>query len=791
MKIGARMWIHRIVVLSLLVLVAPIAQAVENTQDHPLFVYQAPTPAVNTPLAHGQSIQGAWFELSEFFQAHGAINLPQQALAQVDRQAWTTAILEQLKDSKVPLIPTICDGPAQRFESIELIESWLKAYSNVEAVHVKQPQFTTATTHGELTPPNNDPLSAWLTGAIQLTKRHQRKLILELDGLNPHILMSHPQYKALYDSILKHQEFVTVLYTQGGQHTILGNTALMGLWLEGAISQWGMSIQPGSYAEAGLRSPGLFGSTGRAPSTPPSLYRAWILNGAMTGATTYWFNNADELWAGTQPRYWAQSIAPTLLDITREGYIARKDLVQRNALVAYRLNPASTSAEFTPTLNDIDGVFHEGRMIHAAYGMEQPGQVPEWIPNIGTHYWIPILSAYAVDDILFAFKEVFLPGSFPTIAAWQERLKPHYAPDGQGSAFIQKVGRAYFIMHTRENAYAAQTYRISGLPAPLHDINATREGSKVTLNWPFREGDVSYTIYRLNKPNLNAIHTEDFVEIATGLDSRSYTDENVSPGETVLYSVTALTNERSQWEGSINYGDYQVISAVKSRIDAFAMLEPYTMRSRPVNGIPRQSTGLPESQPTWIAPTPDNAEALAASEGIARTLHAFSLAFTDEDLIALMPFIHDDYTDEAGTSKALLGSLIQALFMRYQVAPLSHQIQSWEKIAAPEVSVPSTSITPPNGPLSSTTTIESFDLSNTVPTPILAPIAASGACIRVSAYLRILATTDDKAFFPHPIVTFPKANNPLFNITFKQNGQQQWAIQEISPPLLQVGDLLK
>ena len=255
--------------------------------------------------------------------------------------------------------------------------------------------------------------------------------------------------------------------------------------------------------------------------------------------------------------------------------------------------------------------------------------------------------------------------------------------------------------------------------------------------------------------------------------------------------MTALTNERSQWEGSINYGDYQVISAVKSRIDAFAMLEPYTMRSRPVNGIPRQSTGLPESQPTWIAPTPDNAEALAASEGIARTLHAFSLAFTDEDLIALMPFIHDDYTDEAGTSKALLGSLIQALFMRYQVAPLSHQIQSWEKIAAPEVSVPSTSITPPNGPLSSTTTIESFDLSNTVPTPILAPIAASGACIRVSAYLRILATTDDKAFFPHPIVTFPKANNPLFNITFKQNGQQQWAIQEISPPLLQVGDLLK
>jgi len=785
MKTIKGVWISTGLSLILLML-TPWVQAVENTQAHPLFVYQAPAPAVDTPEAYGNSIQHAWSALSEFFQAHSAITIPQRTHAQADREAWNTALFEQLKPTNIPLIPTIADGATQRFARPEQVEAWLKAYPGIHALHIKRLQLNTVTAHGELTSPSNDPQIAWMSTIIQITMRHHRKLIIEWDDFNPHILMSHPQYKSLYDSIVSHKAAITMIYRQGGAQTIPGNSALLGLWLEGAIDQWGISFDAGLYAKAGFREPGLFGSEGKPGSTPPALYRALLLNGAMTGATTYWFNNADELWAGTTPRYWAQTIAPTLLEITREGYISRKDLVQRNAVVAYRLNPASTWAEFAPILADIDGVFHEGRMIRAAYGMENPGQVPEWIPNNGTHYWIPILSAYASEDVLFAFKEVFLPSALTSVPAWQERLKGHYTPDGEGTAFIQKVGRAFFVMHTRENAYTTQTYRLNKVPAPMHDISATRAGSNVTLNWPFREGDISYNIYRFNNPNLDAIRAEDFIEIATEIDTRSFVDENIPPGETVLYSVTALTNERGQLEGTVNYGDYEIINAVKSRIDGFAYLEPYTMRSRPVNGIPSLPSGLPTTQPSWIPPQADHAEALAASVAIAQTIEALSVAVRTENVHLLLSLIHEDYTDSAGTTKALLASLFQALFSRYQLGAMGHQIQSWEKTGEPAMptpfEVPIETLNP------EAIFLESVDLLATPATP--SPVVETPATITITAYLRIIARADDVAFVPHPTLIFPATGNSVFTITLQQDEQKKWMVQQISPPLLQVSDLL-
>jgi len=765
----------------LLLLMAPLSQAVENTQAHPLFVYQAPVPTENTPEAYGQSVQGDWSLLSEFFQAHGAMNIPQRPIAQADRQVWNTALFEQLKASNIPLIPTVADGATQQYATIKSVDTWLKTYPSIQAVHVKRPQLNSVTVHGELAVPKKNPQTAWLTALITTTARHQRKLILELDGLNPHILMSHPQYKVLYDTMLKHSDSITVLYRQGGAQTIPGQSALMGLWLEGAINQWGISIDSELYAQAGFQEPGLFGSEAQPTQTPAALYRALILNGAMTGATTYWFNNADELWAGSTPRFWTQVISPTLLNMTRDGYIASKGLVKRNSQVAYRLNPASTWAEFTPILDDIDGVFHEGRMIHAAYGMERPGQVPEWIPNNGAYYWIPILSAYASEDVIFSFKEVFLPGTMPSVAAWRERLNSHYTPDGAGTAFIQKVGRAFFVMHTRENAYETQSFSLNSLPAPLHDISATREGSKVTVNWPFREGDVSYSIYRLRTPNLSDIRANDFEEIASELDARSYVDEAIPPGETVLYSVTALTNERGTLKGTVNYGDYRIISAVKSRIDGFALLEPYTMRSRPVNGIASQVSGLPTAQPDWIAPPEDQTQSVEASAAIAQSLEDVSAAVHAEDTPALLALIHEDYRDSAGTTKPLLATLFEALFGHYQMGPMGHQIQGWEDADDLEEAMPEKPIDP----------ISSFlDTLDFEEAAMLAP-EETPPLIKTTAYLRITALAHEAALVPHPIQIFPTTGETLFQITWQQNKEQQWMVLEISPPLLQVGDLLK
>ncbi|HIG27363.1 MAG TPA: hypothetical protein EYQ50_06030 [Verrucomicrobiales bacterium] len=94
----------------------------------------------------------------------------------------------------------------------------------------------------------------------------------------------------------------------------------------------------------------------------------------MTGASTYWFHEPNELWAGMQSRYWAQVIAPTLVELVRRGYIARKDLVARKAAVAYRLNASTTWSEFEANLADLDPVFHDGTLMQAAYNVSPDGK---------------------------------------------------------------------------------------------------------------------------------------------------------------------------------------------------------------------------------------------------------------------------------------------------------------------------------------------------------------------------------------------------------------------------------
>ena len=103
-------WMVSKVAWCLLILVSPLTQAVENTQAHPLFVYRAPTPAVQSPEAYSQSVVLAWSALSEFFQAHGAISLPQSDAVQSEREAWNTSIFEQLKGTTIPLVLTVADG---------------------------------------------------------------------------------------------------------------------------------------------------------------------------------------------------------------------------------------------------------------------------------------------------------------------------------------------------------------------------------------------------------------------------------------------------------------------------------------------------------------------------------------------------------------------------------------------------------------------------------------------------------------------------------------------------------
>ncbi|MFP6582526.1 MAG: hypothetical protein VCD00_08190 [Candidatus Hydrogenedentota bacterium] len=726
------------------------AQALDVSHEDPLFVFPAPVPVVDTAEAYVGSITDAWTALPEFFQGHAAISIPHRSVPLDDRVARLIATLDGLKTSAVPVVPTIAFGPTKEFLMFEAVNGLLATYPNIKAIHVERIQFDADLDAGDLSILSVDPLQLWLEGIINIVSKSNVKLIVELDGLNPLILMSHPRYRALYQTMTKHTDKIIFTYRQGDYHTLSGNSALMGLWLEGAIGNWGVALDSAAYTQAGFVAPGRLGFNVLSGAMPPALYRAWILNGAMTGASTYWFHEPNELWAGMQSRYWAQVIAPTLVELVRRGYIARKDLVARKAAVAYRLNASTTWSEFEANLADLDPVFHDGTLMQAAYNVSPDNPNPEWTPNSGTHYWIPILSPNAPEDTLFSFKEVFTPGAVLDVASWRERLADHYPAAVGNGAFVQKVGRAQFVVHTQENLYEAQAYTLPNAPAPLHDITATREGSKVTIAWPFREGDLSYSVYRIEEPELDTLRPDDFIEIAGGIDTRNYIDENIAPGSSVAYSVTAVTNEQAPQSGVVNFGDYLMTSGVESRVDGFAFVEPYTMRGRTVNGFGVSDISeLPERQ-SWSRIPDDIEEHVVVAYGATETtLHELANALQEGRVDEAMSLFTEDFSDAEGSNRQGLGNLLRAFMNSHSIAAVPHQVYEWEN--------------------------NDFEFS--------------GELI-ATAYFRMVTRPKDPALVAIPIQSLPPLETALLRFTFYEDFNGDWKIKRIEPPLIRLTDLL-
>jgi hypothetical protein len=250
-------------------------------------------------------------------------------------------------------------------------------------------------------------------------------------------------------------------------------------------------------------------------------------------------------------------------------------------------------------------------------------------------------------------------------------------------------------------------------------------------------------------PNLDAMDPAGFVEIARSIDSRSFVDEGIAPEETVAYSVTALTNERGKLSGTVNYGEYRAISAVESRIDGFAFVEPYTMRGRTVNGIPENTDDAIEIRPWRRMPESEEEHVQRAGEAIARTLADFSDQFQGEDLDGLMDLVLDEYSDSAGTSKSILRDLFRSLFEGHRAGPVHHQVRAWD--------------------------LNDFEFSGE---------------IIVNVFVQLTALEDSEALAPHAVRSFPRSGDGEFEITFYEHHDGSWKIKRIEPPLLRVGDLV-
>ncbi len=638
--------------------------------ERPWLIFRAPDPGGGDTLAYADQLKQLWAATPELMRQLGAIEI---LGPRTGAPGWSDRfrdVVNELQFGEIPTVVSITNSPATA-APLDEIRAIFDQFTIVRGVRVSGLYFGDYPDFAPSDPMGTPPQSVWLAAVIELASQYGRRVILEMDGLEWAQLMANTHHRRVYDAMRQHPAVVVPMNSQRGSHSVVATSAIAGLWLEGAAAQWGLSCDSAWYAASDFIEPGKFGIAPDA-AMPPALYRAMLLNGAMAGATVFRFSNPADLWAGSRKQYWGEAIDPTLRELVEKGFIARKDQVQEKARVAYRLNPAATPADFDANLADLDPIFHEGRMLHGAYSLELPGQVPELILNTGHFYWLPVLSAYAPDEALGAFKEVILPGAMLDAAAWRERLLGHYKSDGEGRAFISRIGRAFFVMHTRENFYEEQPYALAAVPAAVRSVTARRGPTGTELTWPFREGDVFYRVYRRVLPATR------WEQISGDIDAHTYVDATPpDPAQTIAYAVTALTSETEPLQGAVNFGDYLIINAVESRIIEQAVFDPNTNATTSVPPLPA-TEARPASQAWWPDLEELSGDQLFAAQAIVSQIESMEATFHRGDAAGIAGLYSPNYADAATWGVDYVRAAWSLYFKLFHPGPVHRQIRAWD-----------------------------------------------------------------------------------------------------------------
>lgn len=639
---------------------------VEINAEHPLLIFQCAAESAALPEQYAERIMQSWRAMPDAVRPYAVM---QADAPRGDRHAYYQAMLPALQEANLPVVLRIAGDDPRRRCAVSQVEALLRAFTVIKGVEATDLPLNVY-----------DPLAVdeegislparWLTGILETAARYGRFLHLPLGEVAWLRLMANPDYARVLAKMRECQSYVIPSCLHRGPGTVAQTAAVMGLWLEGCAAQWGIAADSRWYADARFIAPNLFGAPADPTKVPSALYRAMILNGALAGAAVYAFSPDDDLWFGAQRRHWDAAILPTMMELIARGLIARKDFVEKKTQVAYQLGAAATPGDFHRNLRDLDATLDEGLLIHAAYGVERPGQITELVLNRGDLYRIPVFSPYAPQEALGGFALLVQPGAADSVQGWAHLLEAYRSPDGAGDAFISVVGRGIFIMHTRENTLAAQRFALNAAPAPVRRFTARCEGENVELTWPFREGDVSYTVLRRIPPD------PQYLVLAEGVLERRYVDPFPPFDQTLAYAVTALTNETEPFEGVLHYGEHLLLSVVESRIAEEAILSPLltAVQSAP---IPETPAPPEEASPWW--PDYDGLDETqqATARAIVERIELWERAFQAGDLDGVMDLYATDYEDAQGWGFQYVRRAYQWFFERCRTPRIHRQIRRW------------------------------------------------------------------------------------------------------------------
>lgn len=518
----------------------------------------------------------------------------------------------------------------------------------------------------------------WLSKLIQVLASYGRFLYWGMDSIEWAYFFTNPAGEPLFNTMKKFADYIIPSYRYNGDNSMVGLGEMLGFYILNITNRFGIVCSTSWYHENYIIEPCLFGKSPEgAISIYSPLYRAMILNGVLSGSLVYAFEDEKALWTGKEQVHWEKAIRPTLQEIISRGSIPQRNLIIQRVNTGFQLFPSSDPLEFQQNLKEIDTQRNEGKMVQIIYGDSSYGKLPVLIPENGSSYIIPILPMFPSKEETSIFPNVV--GYRPSNPewTWSQVLSSTSQSIAEGTAFILNIGKTIFIFNSSEYEHSQQTFQITNLPAPVRKFSASRSAEGITLKWQFREGDISYQVYRRIPPETS------FQLLVRGLDTREWKDTSVLPQQTVAYSITALTSEQESYSGTVNCGEYLMLSTVESRIVEEVVLAPETFVAESVPVI--QTTELINEQAKCNDPAGElELTQKEQVDSITKTMEKFESAFMGRNADSIVNLFDSSYKDTLGRGVDYLRVGLELFFSQCQYPKMFWKVRRWLFVTTPE-----------------------------------------------------------------------------------------------------------
>lgn len=509
------------------------------------------------------------------------------------------------------------------------------------------------------------PEARYAMDIIDLAVKHGKYLSVSLQGVKWMHVAADVLNRPLFNKIVRHGGYVLPVNEHIGPQHLPRQTSVWGLWMAGLTRHWGVEPQSWWFENGRMISPGLFGQfqADNTRNMPAAMYRAMILQGALLGATVYQFEPFWDLFDYDNAACWREVIAPTLLEVVRDGLISSREQCLEKTPVAYQYKEARDINEFHENLRDVDWIHDEGLLARAAYGLWDKFMEHELIPNKSRYFFLPLLPPATPPEALARFAQVIQPGECASEAEYGALLDRHHPPQDTGTAWVAGINGHTYVMQSHENLYERQTYRVS-LPRRVRGITGALTGGGLRLEWPPVEAAAAYHVMRVEGETL-------------GLLGKSAETSIYLPrpeGESV-FTVLAETSARETVTGTVNYLDYLVFSeTVSLPAERVCVDANGAVRTEP---WPEPEDTRPASQVVY--PTFEGAEEhLGEAAELAERIDAFKQTYEAADWRGMLAFYAEDYGDSNGYHREYAGRAWKWWFFRNNTFCFLRQIRWWD-----------------------------------------------------------------------------------------------------------------